>query len=116
VRRVKFNAIVNIVGFVAFSVLAVTGLVELMFLPPGTGGRGRGAGPAVTVLGLGRHDWGDIHNVAGIAMLAIVALHLILHWRWIKCLPKLLAAAGRNPAVLGACPESVAVPDRADQA
>lgn len=57
-RRVKFNAIVNTIGFVAFAVLAVT------------------------VLGLGRHDWGDIHNVAGVVMLAIVALHLILHWRW----------------------------------
>jgi hypothetical protein len=116
VRRVKFNAIVNVFGFAVFAVLVATGLVELMFLPPGTGGRGRGAGPAVTVFGLGRHGWGDIHNMAGVAMLAIVALHLILHWRWIKCLPKLLAAAGRSPAVLGACPESVRASGRADRA
>ena len=45
----------------------------------------------VTVLELGRHGWGDIHNVAGIVFLGIVALHLVLHWRWIRCLPRLLA-------------------------
>lgn len=108
-RRVTFNAIVNLLGFAAFAVLTVTGLVELMFLPPGTGGRGRGGEPALTVFGLGRHDWGDIHNVAGIAMLAIVALHLVLHWRWIKCLPKLLSNAGRGSAVLDTCPETVRI-------
>lgn len=91
-KRVQFNAIVNMVGFVAFLVLAMTGLVELIFLPPGTGGRGSGRGPLVTVLGLGRHDWGDIHNFAGIVFLGVVGLHLVLHWRWIKCLPRLLAS------------------------
>jgi hypothetical protein len=92
VKKVQFNAIVNMAGFAAFLVLAVTGLVELIFLPPGTGGRGAGRGPLVTVLGLGRHDWGDIHNFAGIVFLGVVGLHLILHWRWIKCLPRLLAS------------------------
>ena len=91
-RRVQLNAIINIIGFVAFAVLAVTGLVELILLPPGTGGLGSGRGPSVTVLGLGRHGWGDLHNVAGIVFLGVVGLHLILHWRWIKCLPKLLAS------------------------
>lgn len=114
-RRVKFNAIVNIIGFAALTVLAATGLVELLFLPPGTGGRGRGGEPSVTVLGLGRHDWGDIHNVAGVVFLAIVGLHLVLHWRWIRCLPKLLAA-GRNPAVLASCPESAGVSGKANPA
>ncbi len=32
-KRVKLNAMVNLVGFAAFLVLAVTGLVELIFLP-----------------------------------------------------------------------------------
>jgi uncharacterized iron-regulated membrane protein len=107
VRRVTFNAVVNMVGFAAFAVLTVTGLVELLLLPPGTGGRGHGGVPTLTVFGLGRHDWGDIHNVAGVAMLGIVALHLTLHWRWIKCLPKLLAGAGRNPDAADSCPDAV---------
>jgi len=106
-KRAQLNAMVNIVGFVAFAVLAVTGLVELLFLPPGTGGRGRGAEPAVVVLGAGRHEWGDIHNMAGIAFLAIVALHLVLHWRWIKCLPKLLASTSQNSKTRDACPNGI---------
>jgi|GEM_PF-3455702 len=92
-KRAKLNAMVNLVGFAAFLVLAVTGLVELIFLPTGTGGRGSGHGPSVTVLGLGRHGWGDIHSVASIVFLGIVGLHLVLHWRWIKSLPRLLASA-----------------------
>jgi hypothetical protein len=104
VSRVKLNAWVNIAGFAAFLVLAVTGLVEYLFLPPGTGGRGRGGQPVATVLGMDRHDWGGIHNFAGIVFLGIAALHLVLHWRWIKCLPRLLADAPRTVAT---CPESV---------
>ncbi len=95
-KKVQFNAVVNMVGFMAFLVLAVTGLVELLLLPPGTGGRGAGRAPSLAVLGLGRHDWGDIHNLAGIVFLAVVGLHLVLHWRWIRCLPKLLAATRRD--------------------
>ena len=107
-RRAQLNAIVNIIGFAAFAALAVTGLVELIFLPPGTGGRGSGMGPTVTVLGLGRHGWGDIHNVAGILFLGVAALHLILHWRWIKCLPRLLASR-KQAARDCECPEPEAV-------
>jgi hypothetical protein len=92
-KRVKYNALINIAGFAAFVVLAVTGLVVLLFLPTGTGGRGSGYGPSALVLGMGRHEWGDIHNFAGIVFIAIVGLHLVLHWRWIKCLPRLLASA-----------------------
>lgn len=64
----------------------------------------------MTVLGLGRHDWGDIHNIAGVAFTAIVGLHLVLPWRRLMCLPKLLAA-GRDPARPASCPESVAATD-----
>ena len=102
-RKVQFNAIVNMVGFAAFLVLTVTGLVVLSLLPPGTGGRGSGRGPLVTVLGLGRHDWGDIHNFAGIVFLGVVGLHLILHWRWIKCLPRLLASTRPDSASAERC-------------
>lgn len=102
-RRTQFNAVVNVVGFAAFLVLAVTGLVGLIFLPPGTGGRGSGHAPLVTVLGLGRHDWGDIHNYAGLVFLGVVGLHLVLHWRWIKYLPSLLASTKPDPAAVGRC-------------
>lgn len=35
-------------------------------------------------LGLGRHDWGDLHFYAAIFFLLLLILHLYLHWAWIK--------------------------------
>ena len=31
-------------------------------------------------LGLGRHEWGSIHLIVGIMFLALLLLHIILHW------------------------------------
>ena len=71
-------------------------------VPPGEGrgeGRGRqraldqdertrpeGAGVPVskaTWLGLDRHQFGDIHFIIALCFLALLLLHLILHWGWI---------------------------------
>jgi hypothetical protein len=35
-------------------------------------------------LGLHRHDWGDIHFFLSIAFTALVIIHLIFSWKWIK--------------------------------
>ncbi len=34
-------------------------------------------------MGLGRHDWGDIHAYIGYAFLALVVWHIVAHWRWL---------------------------------
>lgn len=44
-------------------------------LPPGSGSR--------AILGYTRHEWGTIHFYAAIALTALVALHIILHWKWV---------------------------------
>jgi hypothetical protein len=51
---------------------------------------------------MSRHDWGDIHFYASIGFLAILAIHLILHWNWIVNLirGKKRMASGRR-ALLG---------------
>jgi hypothetical protein len=46
-------------------------------------------GPAASeeakyLLGLHRHDWGDIHLYLGIAFTVLAALHLVLGWGWVK--------------------------------
>lgn len=70
-------------------VLGSTGILLEYLLPLGSGGlgqstEGRGASRPVTVLwGLSRHEWGAIHFWIALALLAILALHLFLHWRWI---------------------------------
>ena len=57
--------------------LAGTGLLLAFRLPPGSrGGRG------LSVLGYGRHEWGDFHTWLAYVFIALVVVHLALHWRW----------------------------------
>lgn len=32
--------------------------------------------------------WSEIHNWAGMLMIILVIIHLILHWKWVKCVTK----------------------------
>lgn len=44
---------------------------------------------AVSVLwGLTRHEWGDIHYYLALGLMAILAFHLFLHWKWIVCVTR----------------------------
>lgn len=67
--------------------LASTGLLLAYRLPPRMG---RNSG---TVLGLDRHQWGDVHFWISNVFLLLVAVHLCLHWRWIWAM-----ARGKDPA------------------
>jgi len=82
VRKNKLNLVIDVLAYLAMAGLASTGLIMLYHLPPGTGGRHSGE-PARTLLGLGRHDWGDIHFGIAATFIALMLLHIILHWKWI---------------------------------
>ncbi len=79
----KLNLLVDVLGYLCMVALSSVGLILLYRLPPGTGGRGSGE-PALTLLGLGRHDWGDIHFYIAIALVLLVIIHVALHWKWVK--------------------------------
>ena len=93
-RRARLNLWVDALAFSAFVLMAATGLVLKLVLPPGSGrvaGEGIGAHPGrggtVSLLwGLTRHEWGNIHFAISVALFAILSLHLILHGRWIACM------------------------------
>lgn len=69
----------NLLLYVAFCGLAGTGLLMKYRLPPGSRG-----GHGLTSLGLGRHEWGDIHLWLAWAVIATTVLHLVLNWRWLR--------------------------------
>lgn len=107
-RAPHWNAIVDAIAYVGFVALAATGLVLRFQLPPGSGGEhggrgGAGAGErAVTTLwGLTRHDWGGVHYWIALGLLAVLAVHLALHWKWIVCMlrGKKSEASGRRFAI-----------------
>jgi len=79
-------------NYIVFGTLLILGLIEavsgfvLWFALPGGGGwhGGRfGGGVESTFLSLSRHTWLDMHDWVAIIIIAVVIIHLILHWKWI---------------------------------
>lgn len=92
--RTTLNAIVDAVAYAGIVVLATTGLMLHWQMPPGSGGlHGMGAGsgagagsrPVTVVWGLSRHEWGSIHYWIALGLMGVLAVHLVLHWKWIVC-------------------------------
>lgn len=90
--RTALNAIVDAIAYTGLVVLATTGLMLRWQMPPGSGGlHGMGAGagagnrPVTVVWGLSRHEWGSIHYWIALALMGVLAVHLVLHWKWIVC-------------------------------
>jgi len=105
-RRTTVNFIVDLLGFVDLLLLAATGVIMKWVLPPGSGGgghgygfrggRGPGAGEVKQWLGLGRHDWGDVHFILALLFLSLILVHLVLHWTWIKTCAKSILCPSRK--------------------
>lgn len=77
-KRPAQNFLVDSLSLVAFVLLVATGVIMYFVLPPGSHG--------TTLWGLGRHDWGDLHFWVAVSFLGLLAVHLILHWKWIVCM------------------------------
>jgi hypothetical protein len=78
-KRPNLNFAVDCLGFAGFVLLSATGVLMRYVLPPGSG-------RSTTIWALDRHEWGSIHFWIAIAFLAVLAIHLFLHWRWIVTL------------------------------
>lgn len=77
--RLTLPRIVNYLLFCGGSFLLGTGLALETRLPPGSRG-----GHKLRMLGLDRHEWGDLHFYVGLSMATLVLIHLALHWGWLK--------------------------------
>ena len=109
-RRTTLNFVVDLIGLTNLLLLMATGAIMRWVLPPGSsgggaghgygfrGGRGPGLGgdPARRLLGLGRHDWGDIHFILASVFVLLIVVHLILHWAWIKTCAKSIFLPSRK--------------------
>ena len=84
-RQARLNFSLNILLFVAFVLVSLSGLLVWLVLPGGGYRGGRNPFFNATWLGLTRHDWNELHLWAGLAMIVIIAVHLALHWRWLIC-------------------------------
>lgn len=89
-RRPTIHFIVDACAFATLIAMVSTGFVMRYVLPPGSGrliGEGTGYAAAqkpITLLwGLTRQEWGSVHFWVSMALMAVLAIHLFLHWRWI---------------------------------
>lgn len=92
--RNRINLLLDIVSLLVFLALLETGLLIRYVLPPGsTGGRG------LSLWGWSRHDWGRVHWWLAVGLVALMLVHVALHWQWIcTTLARVLRA---GPAPIG---------------
>ncbi len=82
-RRDTLNFLVDLVGLLAMLGLMITGLIMKYLLPPGSRG-----GWGLSLWGWTRHEWGDLHFWLAVALVAMLVLHVALHWTWVAVLVK----------------------------
>ena len=87
-KKTWLNFYVDLFLFLDFIMMMGTGLVIKYVLPPGSGGRHGGERHVKALLSMTRHEWGDIHFYLSILLITLITIHIILHWKWIKCMFK----------------------------
>ena len=85
-NKSNLNFVIDSVAFFLFLLLASTGILIFLVLPPGSGN--------LTIWGMNRHGWGDIHFWAAMGFLLAMIIHLIMHWSWIVA--KIKGRAGKQ--------------------
>jgi hypothetical protein len=90
-KKNTFNILISIFSFTVLMTMISTGLILKFILPPGSGRPetlmrgGRHFEKTIDLLmGLSRHEWGQIHLYIALTFLALIVIRIILHWNWIK--------------------------------
>jgi hypothetical protein len=68
---------VNVLSFILFCLLSLTGLINWLVLPKGFEARGSFSASM-------RHFLVEVHQWAGLLFLVIIGLHILWHWTYIK--------------------------------
>jgi hypothetical protein len=69
----------------------ISGFVLCLAFTSGGGGlgiRGGGGLGELTFWELSKHTWIDIHDWVAIVLVALVVIHIVLHWKWIARMTK----------------------------
>lgn len=82
--------LVDFVMFVSALGAMLTGVVLWLCV-------GKGPDGQKFFLGLHRHEWGDLHTFFSLAFVALVVVHLIQHWAWIRIVA--LKQVGRRAGI-----------------
>ena len=75
-NRTIANIIIDLVAAFLFLGMIATGYILRFPLPPGSN-------KTLSLWGFSRHQWGDVHFWISMGLLAVLVVHLVLHWNWI---------------------------------
>lgn len=75
-KRSLLNIVIDALAAIVMLGMIATGIIIRFTLPSGSG-------RTLGVWGLTRHQWGDLHFWLALAAVAIVILHLAMHWTWV---------------------------------
>ncbi len=83
-KRAKLNLIIDALLLLCLAAIAGIGLLIKYVLVPGyQRWEIYGRNVSLFLWGLDRHQWGAIHFIIGLVFLALLVLHIILHWQMI---------------------------------
>ena len=82
-KKATKNYIIFIFLFLLALFQTASGLIMWLALPSGQGYRGGRGSVAPDVFIWDRHTWINLHDWVAVALLALLILHLIFHWKWI---------------------------------
>jgi mono/diheme cytochrome c family protein len=75
-NRGFLNLMIDTVAAALLTAMVGTGYILWFALPPGTN-------RTHILWGLLRHQWGTVHSWISVMLLAVLAVHVALHWRWL---------------------------------
>jgi hypothetical protein len=76
VKRAALNALIDLLAGVFFLGMLASGYILRFPLPPGSNAD-------FVLWGLNRYQWGDVHYLVSLGLLATLLTHVALHWQWV---------------------------------
>ena len=73
-KRFFDNLLVDLIAAALMIGMLATGYILRFPLPPGSN-------KDLPLWGLARHQWGDVHFWISLGLIAVILLHLCLHWQ-----------------------------------
>jgi hypothetical protein len=96
-NKANFNFVIDALMFLCMTAIAGLGFLMKYVLLPGRESTIKyGRRVDLSFLGLDRHDWGVIHLYLGFLLLALLVLHIVLHWNMIPGLFARLVTPSRQ--------------------
>src|SRR5690554_1301874 len=89
-NRSVLNLAIDAIAAVVMLAMIATGVLLRFTLPPGSG-------HDRTLWQLTRHQWGDLHFWLALAVVAIILVHLWLHWTWVVATARRCAGRVGSP-------------------